>query len=358
MVDSPTDLIESPLDPAVFYVAERDGRVVRFDLSNHPLTSEVALDLRARTDQTGEGGLLGLATHPDFAINGKLYLSYTVTGDPLESRISGFQSADGGVSFEDVSEDILISLPQPGRNHNGGTLAFDRAGMLLVSFGDGGNAGGRLAQDPSNFFGTIVRIDVDLGSPYAIPADNPFAAGGGAPEVYAYGLRNPYRFAVDQLTGDVWVGDVGDGSWEEIDLLQAGANYGWPVREGRHCRGGGECNSAGLTEPVYEYDHSEGCAIVGGTVYRGAEVPALSGRYLYSDFCSARVFAVDFERPGGPAATEVVAGPGFVFSLAEDNAGEVYFLSNRGIFQIPEPATPGAAVPTLGVLLLLGRGRK
>ena len=220
------------------------------------------------------------------ATNGEVYLSYT-SGGPLTSRISRFTSADGGQTLDPGSEEILLTLSQPFGNHNGGNILFVPDGYLYIGFGDGGSAGdpGDRAQNTSNLFGAILRIDVDDGVPYGIPADNPFgmnalcSGGQGAepcPEIYAWGFRNPWRWSFDSETGELWVGDVGQGQWEEVDKVTPGGNYGWRCREGAHDFNTSGVCPAGLIDPVIEYSHSVGFSITGGYVYRGSAIPKLA----------------------------------------------------------------------------------
>jgi len=235
-------------------------------------------------------------------------------------------------------------VDQPFLNHNGGQIAFGPDGLLYVGLGDGGSGGDPLghAQDTSTLLGSILRIDVDRGTPYAVPPDNPFAAGGGRPEIFAWGLRNPWRWSFDRETGELWCGDVGQNRWEEVDRIRRGGNYGWNVREGAHCFASAECDSAGLIEPVAEYSHDEGCSITGGYVYRGATLPQISGAYVYGDFCSGRIWGL-FSAGGGALAPRLLAESGLqISSFAEDHDGELYVVDYGGgihrLASAPEPS--------------------
>ena len=235
-----------------------------------------------------------MAFDPDFGNgNFEVYLSYTRDNGGLESAITRMQSVDGGQSLDASMEEIVLTMPQNATNHNGGQIMFGPDGFLYAGFGDGGGSGDPFdqAQDTSNLMGTIIRIDVDSGSPYAIPAGNPFAGGaanpcpqgfggGDCPEIFAYGFRNPWRWSFDAQTGELWVGDVGQSQWEEIDRVTAGGNYGWDDREGAHCF---EPPTGCLTtsiDPVTEYGHNLGQAVTGGYVYRGDAIPELRGSYI------------------------------------------------------------------------------
>lgn len=314
-----------PPGSGVWYVVEKGGRIWRQQGKGFVLFA----DLSARVDASaGESGLLGLAFHPDYANNHRIFLSYTVRSRPLRSIIAEYRERDGRLSTRPVRR--LLQVEQPYRNHNSGQLAFGPDGYLYISLGDGGAGGDPHGngQNPDTLLGSLLRIDVDHGMPYAIPADNPFARGGGRPEVYAYGLRNPWGWGFDRDTGRLWLADVGQDRWEEIDVIQAGGNYGWNRREGRHCYAKSPCKGKGLIEPVAEYSHQQGCSVVGGRVYRGKRVPALRGQYLFTDFCSGRIWALDAERGGRPdqIGTMAVQPVGF----AEGPEGDLYLISLRG----------------------------
>ncbi|HEX9778525.1 MAG TPA: PQQ-dependent sugar dehydrogenase [Geopsychrobacteraceae bacterium] len=227
-VQQPLLLLPDPGPPGRWFLLERSGRVLRFVDEAVPAPA-VVLDITSQIDTTGEGGLLGMAFHPRFSANGQVFLSYTTApanpGAVLESRLSRFVSSDGGLSFDPASEEILLRLDQPFSNHNGGHIVFGPDGLLYFGLGDGGSAGDPLghAQNTDSLFGALLRLDVDGGFPYAVPADNPFAGGGGRGELFAWGLRNPWRWSFDRLSGDLWLGDVGQNAFEEIDLIVAAA---------------------------------------------------------------------------------------------------------------------------------------
>jgi glucose/arabinose dehydrogenase len=246
-----------------------------------------------------EEGLLGLAFSPDFPADGRVYLYYTA-GNPRRSVLSRFQVVDGAMDTE--SERVLLEVPQPFSNHNGGQLAFGPDGYLYVALGDGGSAGDPEGngQDLSTLLGSILRLDVS-GDGYSVPADNPFAATAGArPEIYAYGLRNPWRFTFDSATAQLWVGDVGQDKWEEVDRIVPGGNYGWNIMEGLECFLSPGCDTSGLQMPRAVYGREAGCSVTGGYVYRGASMPELNGWYVYGDYCTGRIWAANIADDSPP----------------------------------------------------------
>jgi glucose/arabinose dehydrogenase len=341
---SPLDLQSVPSDPERLYVVEQGGRirVVR----NGQLQAAPFLDVASRISSGGERGLLGLAFHPQFASNRRFFVNYTNPAG--HTYISEFRASSADAA-DAASERLLLEVPQPFANHNGGGLAFDNSGRLLIALGDGGSGG-----DPQNngqrldtLLGKIARIDVDAGSPYSIPADNPFVARPGARgEIWAYGLRNPFKIAVDRPTGDLYIGDVGQNRIEEIDVGTAarrgGENYGWRLTEGSQCFNPGTgCDRTGQTSPVYEYSHSEGCSVTGGVVYRGCRVPALAGVYFLGDFCSGLVRS--FRLANGQATelrdwTSSLRGVDSPTSFGLDAGGEVYIVDYDGELYRIEPS--------------------
>ncbi len=297
------------------------------------------LDIRSRVVFGGEQGLLSVAFHPSYASNGRFFVNYTSPTGGLHSVIAEYRVSAGNPDVADAAETVLLTIAQPFTNHNGGLNLFGPDGMLYIGLGDGGGSGDPQGngQRLSTLLGKILRIDVNTGSPYGIPGDNPFINTPGARgEIWAYGLRNPWRFSFDRVTGQLYIADVGQGSWEEIDLGGPGRNYGWNVTEGTHCYPpGSSCAIAGFTLPVTEYDHSQGCSVTGGYVYRGSRVPELIGQYLFGDYCSGRLWAL-----GGSPRTfwtqRQVLVTGFnISSFGEDQSGEVYIVDyNGGVYTL------------------------
>ncbi len=340
-------LHQAPGDNGSWYALRQSGQVERF--VNDPTASSLSrfIDISDRVDYGGEKGLLGMAFHPDFASNGFVYLSYTASpGGSLESRISRFTLDTASQVLDPASEQIILRLDQPFSNHNGGQIAFGPDNLLYIGFGDGGSGGDPLGngQNPATLLGSMLRIDVGTGvGGYTIPPDNPFVSGGGAPEVYAYGLRNPWRWSFDRLSGELWLGDVGQNAYEEIDIVTAGGNYGWNLMEGSHCYPAtASCDTSGLILPVAEYDHTEGVAVTGGYVYRGSEVPSLDGRYLYADYGSGKIWSLSDDGAGGYRVDELLDTALNVAAFAEDQAGELYVLHLGGtIHKLAEDTASG-----------------
>jgi hypothetical protein len=348
-LDFPLDLTAPPNDPRLF-VVEKTGRIrVVKDGAVLPVPF---LDLHDRVSGGSEQGLLGLAFDPAYASNGRFVVNYTnLNGD---TRISAFRvSADPDVG--DVStETVLLAVPQPFPNHNGGGLAFGPDGYLYAGLGDGGGGGDPSGngQSLATLLGKLLRIDLNGGTPYAVPPDNPFAAAAGPAtrgEIWSYGLRNPWRFGFDRETHDLYIGDVGQDAHEEIDVAPApgggrGLKFGWNRMEGAHCyppTGGDSCDHTGLTLPAVDYDHAQGCSVTGGYVYRGAAIPDLQGVYLYGDYCQG--FMRSFRFAGGQATDQrdwqVLRPGGNVTSFGEDAAGELYILTGQGgVYRIVSPS--------------------
>lgn len=316
------------------FVVEQPGRI-RI-LTEDRLLAVPFLDIQDLVLAGGERGLLGLAFHPDYAHNGRLFVSYT--RQPDGATVVAEYRRGSGRDQADRQERVVMIVQQPFANHNGGMIAFGPDGALYIGRGDGGGRGDpdSRAQNPEDLLGKILRLDVNQGKPYAIPADNPYASGGGRREIYAIGLRNPWRFSFDRETGSLWVADVGQDAWEEVDLVVRGGNYGWRVMEGRHCfLPKIDCDKPGLQLPVLEYGHEAGrCSITGGYVYRGSSQPALKGLYVYGDYCSGDIFAARLE---GGAHPRVIEGPEVLLrsglrisSFGEDEAGELYVVDHGG----------------------------
>ncbi|RUA28834.1 MAG: glucose sorbosone dehydrogenase [Chloroflexi bacterium] len=326
-----------------FFVTEQSGRVMSFPISSEPAEAEVFLDIRSQVSTAGnEEGLLGLAFDSDFAPNGHFYVYYSAA-NPRRSVISRFTVGGiGTVGFEEAtavpeSELIVLEVPEPFSNHNGGQIAFGPDGMLYISLGDGGAGGDPQGngQNTSTLLGSILRIDVSsIGpdQPYRVPPNNPFTGSTDARgEIWAYGLRNPWRFSFDRENGDLWAGDVGQNSFEEVDLIQRGGNYGWNTLEGNHCFSPRtNCDPSGTLPPVIEYSASKGCSVIGGYVYRGADIPSLTDTYLYGDYCSGEIRGFRFEN-GEAAGDALLIDSGLnITSFGEDQDGENYVLTQRG----------------------------
>jgi glucose/arabinose dehydrogenase len=326
--DSPTAMA-TRAGTTDLYVAEKEGRVRVLEPSSGTLSDPI-LDISDDVSATGERGLLGLAFSPDGA---RLYVSYT--NDDGDTRLDEYVM-DGARPDGDTRRRIL-AVDQPYPNHNGGAVLFGPDGMLWFGLGDGGSGGDPddNAQDVDTLLGSILRIDVrgrDEGE-YSIPPDNPFASGGGRPEIWLYGLRNPWRFTFDRATGDLWIGDVGQNEVEEVDVLRApdpgrGANLQWPLREGfRRFRGESPAGSIG---PIHDYGRSDGsCSVVGGYVYRGSEIPALQGVYVFGDYCEGTMRGL-FTAGGDIESHGLGAQKGSLSSFGEDASGELYVLSLDG----------------------------
>lgn len=342
---APVSLQQTPGDARRWFIVEQAGRIRAFVNDNDATAAPTFLDITPRVISGGERGLLGLAFHPDFPTTPEVFVAYTGQPD-LTSYVSRFSSADVGQTLDPASEQVILSLPQDFSNHNGGNLAFGPDGYLYIGFGDGGSSGDPLdrAQDNTNLLGTMVRIDVDGGSPYAIPsADprNPFAAnatcpegftvsGEACPEIFAWGLRNPWRFSFDRQTGALWAGDVGQNAWEEVDVIIAGGDYGWDDREGAHCfEPPADCSTDSI-DPVTEYDRSLGASVTGGYVYRGSGVPGLVGWYVFGDFISGKLFAVPEDSVTG-TEPEVLLETGLaIAAFGESLDGELFIVNYGG----------------------------
>ncbi len=336
-LSSPLYLTSPPGDLARLFVVEQTGGIRL--IKDGSLLPTPFLDLSGRIVAGGEQGLLGLAFYPDYATSGRFVVHYT---DPAgDTHLSIFQvSADPDVA-DPATEQVILTADQPYANHNGGQVLFGPDGFLYLGLGDGGAANdpeGR-GQNLSELLGSILRVDVQSGTSYTVPADNPFVGQAGVqPEVWSYGLRNPWRFSFDRTTGDLYIADVGQDRYEEIDVAPGGAspgkgiNYGWNIMEGVHCLSGEQCDQTGLTLPAFEYGHDQGCSISGGYVYRGSAIPALQGLYFFGDYCQGWVRSIRYT---GGEATELTDWPtlkpgGSVLSFGEDAAGELYVLSSSG----------------------------
>jgi glucose/arabinose dehydrogenase len=329
--DSPLAAVPAGDGTDRLFVAERGGAI--WAVGPDGRADEPFLDISERITSGGERGLLGLAFHPDFPEDPRFFVDYTDReGDTI---VASYRVESADVEHADPeSEEVLLRIEQPYPNHNGGVLVFGPDRLLHVGLGDGGSGGDPHdnGQRPDTLLGKVLRIDVDAPSgdrPYGVPADNPFADGrGGEPEILHTGLRNPWRMSFDRATGDLWIGDVGQNAWEEVDVARAGAtglNFGWARMEGFHCFPSGEgCARESLRLPVAEYGRDGGCTIVGGHVYRGSAQDALGGGYVFGDYCSGTIWVIDAARDEQQAPSVVAETGRNISSFGEDEAGELY----------------------------------
>jgi len=331
--DSPVHLASPPGDRRLF-VVEQAGRI-RI-VSNGTMLRTPFLDISSRVKSGGEQGLLSVAFHPQYRANGYFFVNFTdLKGD---THVERFRVSSNPDLADLGSARLVLKIDQPYSNHNGGLIMFGPDGMLYIGMGDGGSGGDphRHGQDPRSLLGKMLRIDVSGPEPYAIPKRNPFANGtGGRPEIWATGMRNPWRFSFDRTSGMLFIADVGQSKFEEINAVpssRAGVNYGWNIMEGTDCYGIGGCSRTRLQLPVHEYRHSGGaCSVTGGFVYRGAKVPAIAGHYFYSDYCAG--WLRSFRLANGSASDHrqwKIDGVSNITSFGEDGVGELYIVSQNG----------------------------
>jgi glucose/arabinose dehydrogenase len=327
--ERPVFLTAAPGNATRLYVVEQAGTIRAFEATVDAAAAAVFLDLREKVSRRGEEeGLLGLAFHPEYARNGLFYVYYSARGTPRQI-VAQYRASADRTTADPASERVLLEMPDPWRNHNGGMLAFGPDQMLYIGTGDGGAAG-----DPKNsgqrldtLLGKILRVTADGG----VPPDNPFVGRAGARgEIWAWGLRNPWRFSFDRATGALWAGDVGQNRWEEIEVIVKGGNYGWRLFEGGeefdNLKG---AKASDFIAPVATYGRDDGCSVTGGYVYRGAAMPALRGQYFYADYCSGKVWALPATGTGKRAG-RLVANVHTPSSFGEDAAGELYITSFDG----------------------------
>jgi glucose/arabinose dehydrogenase len=336
-LSSPVDLQATDDGTGRLFVVEQAG-TIRILQAGALLTTPF-LDIRTRVNFSGEMGLLGAVFHPAFAQNQRFYVNYVrllATGQ-IQSVIAEYRvSAANANQADPASERILLTVNQPFANHKAGQLAFGPDKFLYIGLGDGGSGGDPLgnAQNLQTLLGKMLRIDVDRTTgalPYAIPADNPFVAGGGLPEIWAYGLRNPFRFSFDTATGKLFVGDPGQQLFEEVDIVQKGGNFGWNVMEGLHCFNPATgCNMTGLTLPIAEYGRSEGIAVIGGYVYHGPAIPTLAGSYVFGDFGSGNIWRLTQDNSGAWQRVLLLSSGRNISSFGLDSAGELYLVDYGG----------------------------
>jgi glucose/arabinose dehydrogenase len=343
-LSNPLYLTAPKSDPRQF-VVEQPGRIRV--ISNGALLTTPFIDLTSKVLSGGERGLLSVAFHPSYSTNGFFYVNYTDRNG--DTRVERYHVSANANVADPASVKLILMVPQPFANHNGGLVLFGQDGMLYIGMGDGGSGGdpNRNGQNPNALLGKLLRIDVDRGDPYAIPADNPYASGtGGRGEVWAIGLRNPWRFSFDRTANALYIADVGQDAYEEINAVTTsakGLNYGWNIMEGLHCYGASSCNQAGLTLPVLEYSHSQGCSITGGLVYRGTSLPAIVGQYFYGDYCQGWIRSIKITNGALAEQNDWTLGSiGSILSFGEDSSGEMYVMSDNGkVYKFaPLPATP------------------
>lgn len=335
--NSPVDF-QSPDDSEnKLYVVEQAGKIIRFDNDNETRLSDVFLDITDQVLSGGERGLLGLAFHPKFVDNGYFYLDYTSKPDG-KTVISRFSVSDIPNIADKSSELIIISIDQPYRNHNAGGIAFGLDGYLYIALGDGGSSGDPSgnAQNKKTLLGSILRLNVDFkenGMNYSIPSDNPFKNNleGFKEEIFAYGLRNPWRISVDSMTGDIWAGDVGQNKFEEIDLIKKGGNYGWNIMEGFSCYNSENCNETNLEQPLVEYGRNDGKSVTGGYIYRGLLVEDLIGKYLYADFYTGKIWQLVYDFDVHSVNNSLIFETNLqISSFGTDNKNELYIVAYSG----------------------------
>ena len=313
------------------YVVEQGGRVKVIE--NGSVVSGNFLNISSQISTGGERGLLDIAFHPNYSQNGRLFTHYTDTGQ--DTVISEWQVNLQTGQVDTGSERIIITANQPYGNHNGGQIAFSPTdGYLYIALGDGGSGGDpdENGQDLSTLLGSILRLDVDGSTPYEIPADNPFVGVSGAKaEIWAYGLRNPWRFSFDRLDGRLFAGDVGQGAREEVDLITRGGDYGWNTMEGNLCFDpSSNCDRTGLILPIHDYGRSLGVSVIGGYVYRGADIGGLYGKYVFTDFIGQQIWTLEETSPGNWQRADLLPKNFSVSSLGEDESGELYLVDIGG----------------------------
>lgn len=335
-LERPTFLTTADDNSNRLFIVEQVGRIQIID--NGAVKPAPFLDISDIVgSDANEQGLLSLAFHPNYAQNGLFFVNYTnKQGDTIIARYSVSSNPD---LADPNSAEVLLTISQPYANHNGGQIAFGPDGYLYIGMGDGGAANDpqNRAQDLTTLLGKILRIDVDNGVPYGAPETNPFVTDSeNRPEIWSYGWRNPWRFSFDMQTGDMYVGDVGQNKYEEIDVEPAnaggGKNYGWRLMEGFHCFNPEECDpsSLGVELPIAEYEHSAGCSVTGGYVYRGSQIAALIGTYLYADYCTGTIWGIRNQPDGTWEQAEILQTDHSISSFGQDQTGELYLLDHQG----------------------------
>jgi glucose/arabinose dehydrogenase len=346
-VTQPNTVTFTPSQPNWIFIVGQQGVITRLDRTLAAETEAIEfLDISSKVVFGGEQGLLGLAFHPEFASNGLFYVDYTAD-NPRRTVIERYQADPSSLQANPGSGQVILEVEQPFSNHNAGDILFGADGYLYVTLGDGGSGGDPQGhgQNRQTLLGSILRIDVDNPAPgknYGIPADNPFVGNdqGWREEIWAYGLRNPWRMAFDQETGELWTADVGQNAWEEIDIITKGGNYGWNIMEGTHCYPpGNQCNTQGFIYPVWEYSHENGNrSITGGRVYRGTRIPELVGAYIYADFVSGRIWAL-FMQNGSAQSNELLLDSELAIASFGTDADKNLYISafDGSLYQLVSP---------------------
>ncbi len=326
--------LAAPVGDARLFVVEQAGRI-RI-MKNGQTLSQPFLDISSRVSSGGERGLLSMAFHPDYRSNGYFFVNFTDTNG--NTRVERFRVSANPDIADSQSSKLIIGIDQPFGNHNGGLVMFGLDGYLYVGTGDGGSGGDpkRNGQNPRALLGKMLRLDIDKGDPYAIPSGNPYADGSaGKPEVWAIGLRNPWRFAFDAPSGLLYIADVGQNELEEVDVVpasRAGVNYGWNIMEADQCYNSSSCSKSGLELPKVSYKHmGSACSVTGGFVYRGTKIPAITGHYFYSDYCAGGLRSFRYENSSVANATDwKIDNIGHVVSFGVDASGEMYIIAESG----------------------------
>lgn len=359
----PVDLQQPDDGSGRLFVVEQAGRILVFANNRDVASAKVFLDIRDRVNDAGnEEGLLGLAFHPSYRENGYFYVNYTAA-NPRRTVVARYSVSGSDPDAADpATELVVLTFTQPYSNHNGGQVSFGPDGFLYIGTGDGGSGGDpqNNAQNRASLLGKMLRIDVDnpqAQKNYGIPAGNPFAGNtaGYAEEIYAWGLRNPWRFSFDPVTGRLWAGDVGQNSYEEVDIIENGGNYGWRVMEGFHCYNPASgCDQSGLIKPVVEYGRDQGASITGGHVYRGGSVPELVGKYIYADFVTGRIWGLTYNSASDFTNDLLLNSGKNISAFGVDANRELYICSFDGsIYRFTPTSTTGSSDPAVPATLQL-----
>lgn len=343
-IPSPVFLTHAGDGSGRLYIVGQEGFI--FILQKKKVLEKPFLNIKKKVRSGGEMGLLGLAFHPGFKHNKRFFVNYTSSRGGLHTVIAEYKAVDG-LKADENSQKILLKIGQPYPNHNGGGIVFGPDGYLYIGMGDGGagNDPQNRAQNLNELLGKMLRINVDKtdgASLYSIPADNPFVNTEGArPEIWSYGMRNPWRFSFDALTKKLFAADVGQDEREEIDIIEKGGNYGWRITEGATCTPAinAQCDKSGFAPPLFDYNHDEGCSVTGGYVYRGKQIPKLCGAYLFGDYCSGNIWGLRAEGKKTTKYKLLIKSSGLnISSFGEDADGELYVLDLKGaVYKIVKP---------------------